>query len=105
LPDLLTGAGGQHLWMAGGIGLMTMAVMTRASLGHTGQPLTASRGTRLIYGALLVAILSRLAAALLPGQADLLLTLAGLAWGAWSGGHGKEREWNRGWTISPGRRT
>ena len=88
LPDLLTGAGGQHLWMAGGIGLMTMAVMTRASLGHTGQPLTANRGTRLIYGALLVAILSRLAAALLPGQADLLLKLAGLAWIAGFGGFG-----------------
>ncbi|MFP5511289.1 MAG: NnrS family protein, partial [Alphaproteobacteria bacterium] len=32
-------AGAQHFWMAGAIGLMTLAVMTRATLGHTGQAL------------------------------------------------------------------
>src|SRR5690606_35831248 len=29
-----------HAWTTGAVGLMTLAVMTRASLGHSGQPLT-----------------------------------------------------------------
>ncbi|HSG55968.1 MAG TPA: NnrS family protein, partial [Paracoccaceae bacterium] len=41
LPGAVGMAAAQHLWMAGAIGVMTMAVMTRASLGHTGRPLTA----------------------------------------------------------------
>jgi uncharacterized protein involved in response to NO len=31
---------GLHAWTAGALGLMTIAVMTRASLGHTGRPLS-----------------------------------------------------------------
>ncbi len=33
---------GIHAWTGGAIGSMTIAVMTRASLGHTGQALKAS---------------------------------------------------------------
>ena len=33
---------GVHAWMAGAAGIMTLAVMSRATLGHTGQRLTAS---------------------------------------------------------------
>ncbi len=54
-------AAGQHLWMAGAIGLMTLAIMTRASLGHTGRTLTASGGTTAIYLALIASVLARLA--------------------------------------------
>ena len=43
-----TGAG-VHAWMAGAAGVMTLAVMSRASLGHTGQQLTASVATQAIY--------------------------------------------------------
>jgi uncharacterized protein involved in response to NO len=43
-PDLGMAAA-QHLWMGGAAGLMTLAVMTRATLGHTGQALTAGPGT------------------------------------------------------------
>jgi uncharacterized protein involved in response to NO len=38
-----------HALTAGAIGTMTLAVMTRASLGHTGRPLTAGLGTAAIY--------------------------------------------------------
>ncbi|MBV0892359.1 NnrS family protein [Paracoccus sp. Z118] len=79
-PGILGAAGGQHLWMAGAIGLMTIAVMTRATLGHTGQPLTAGKGTAAIYLALLTAVLARLAAAVWVDQAPALYTLAGIAW-------------------------
>lgn len=86
LPDLLSAAAAQHLWMAGAIGVMTMAVMTRATLGHTGQELTAGRGTVALYLALLVAVASRLAAGAWEEQAVALHMLSGLAWiGAFSG--------------------
>jgi len=52
-------AGAQHLWMAGAIGAMTVAVMTRASLGHTGQALVANRATLAIYLCLFGAVLAR----------------------------------------------
>lgn len=79
-------AGAQHLWMAGAIGLMTLAVMTRATLGHTGQALTAGAGTVAIYVALIAAVLARVAAGLWPGLAGPLHTLAGLGWIAAFGG-------------------
>lgn len=34
---------GLHAWTAGALGGMTLIVMTRASLGHSGRPLTASK--------------------------------------------------------------
>src|SRR5512139_1391940 len=69
---------GLHAWTAGAIGLMTVAVMTRATLGHTGQPLQAGRATQAIYGLLLTAALVRVVAAFF-GLIDLL-EFAGAAW-------------------------
>lgn len=86
VPGLFGGASAQHLWMAGAVGLMTLAVMTRATLGHIGQELKAGRGTLALYLGLLTAILARLAAGLWPDQAPLLHILSGLAWIAAFGG-------------------
>jgi uncharacterized protein involved in response to NO len=79
-------AGAQHLWMAGAIGLMTLAMMTRATLGHTGQALTAGVGTVAIYAALILSVLARVAAGILPEISGLLHTVAGLGWIAAFGG-------------------
>jgi uncharacterized protein involved in response to NO len=79
-PGLISMAAAQHLWMGGAAGLMTLAVMTRATLGHTGQPLTAGPGTVLIYAALVVAVLARFAAGIWPAQASVLHMVAGTAW-------------------------
>jgi len=69
-----------HALTVGAIGTMTLAVMTRASLGHTGRPLVAGLGTTTIYALITAAALLRLAAAL-GGSAELpLLWLAGAAW-------------------------
>jgi uncharacterized protein involved in response to NO len=85
-PGHLGMAAAQHIWMAGAIGLMTLAVMTRATLGHTGRELTAGAGTTAIYLALVAAVLARLAAGIWPGQASLLHALSALAWiGAFGG--------------------
>jgi len=42
---------------------MTLAIMTRASLGHTGQELAAGPLTQAIYTAVLLAAFFRIAAA------------------------------------------
>jgi uncharacterized protein involved in response to NO len=70
----------QHLWMGGAIGLMTLAVMTRATLGHTGQALTAGRGTVLIYLAVLVAALLRVGAGICPTLASILYSASAFFW-------------------------
>jgi hypothetical protein len=53
--ELVPAGAGIHAWMAGGAGIMTLAVMSRATLGHTGQRLTASFTTQLIYAAIIAA--------------------------------------------------
>jgi uncharacterized protein involved in response to NO len=71
---------GLHAWAVGGIGGMTIAVMTRASLGHTGHALRAGRGTLFLYAAILLAALARIAAALAPQWSFVLLHVAAFAW-------------------------
>jgi uncharacterized protein involved in response to NO len=62
-PDVVTATGAVHAWSAGAIGLMTLAVMTRASLGHTGRPLTATPAIQVIYLAAGISAITRIAAA------------------------------------------
>ena len=69
-----------HVLTVGVIGNMTLAMMTRASRGHTGRSLTASRWTTLAYFALLLATVLRPFAELVPAHYHLLLELAGGAW-------------------------
>ncbi len=71
---------GVHALTAGAIGSMVLAVMTRASLGHTGRPLHAGAGTTLIYAAVLLAGGARIGAALFPQHYAPLLIGAGVAW-------------------------
>jgi uncharacterized protein involved in response to NO len=58
---------------------MTLAVMTRASLGHTGQPLIATVPILLIYAAALAAALFRIVAAFDVARGPLL-HLSATAW-------------------------
>ncbi len=78
LSSALPPSAGIHAWTAGAVGLMTLAVMTRASLGHTGQPLTASAGTQLIYACAFVAAFARIAAVF--DTTTVWLHVAVLAW-------------------------
>ena len=55
---------GLHAWMVGAAGMMTLAVMTRATLGHTGRELNASTATQLYT--------RWFSPLLLPGSARLL---------------------------------
>lgn len=78
--DGLPGGAGLHAWMAGAAGVMTLAVMSRASLGHTGQALHASKATLSIYGMVIIAALARIGAVLAPTYGMPLLHMAALAW-------------------------
>lgn len=80
LPDLIGLAAAQHVWMAGAIGLMTLAVMTRATLGHTGRDLRAGVGTTALYLALVGAVVIRLLAGVWPQSAMSFYTLSALLW-------------------------
>ena len=73
---------GIHAWTGGAFGVTILAVMSRASLGHTGRPLKASPVVQTFYAALVAAVLVRICAALHPAWADTLLPLAGILWSA-----------------------
>jgi uncharacterized protein involved in response to NO len=77
---------GLHAWMVGAAGTMTLAVMTRASLGHTGRELVARAGTQAIYASVVIAACARIAGALFPSWTFVLLHIAALAWVAAFGG-------------------
>ena len=86
---LLTGLNGFFAWLpaaaplhaltVGAIGTMTLAVMTRATLGHTGRALSAGTGTIAIY---LLVSLAAVLRVLSPLSTHMLLvtSLAGIAW-------------------------
>jgi len=78
-PDAVPGSAAVHAWTGGAILLMTLAVMTRASLGHSGMPLTAGWRISGIYLLAIASALSRIAAGFLPAW-DWLLHLAALCW-------------------------
>ena len=65
-PDVLDYSTAIHALTAGAIVTMTLAVMTRASLGHSGRPLTADRITQIIYLLAILGAIARLFAPLSP---------------------------------------
>jgi len=67
-----------HAWTAGAIGVMTLAVMTRASLGHSGRPLKSTRGVTMIYAFVVAAVLARMGAEIMDENTVLLYSSAAL---------------------------
>lgn len=63
---------GIHIFGIGAIGAMTLAVMARATLGHTGRELHAGAGTVMVFCAIVLAAPLRFAAALMPESTWLL---------------------------------
>lgn len=78
--DALPVTAALHALTAGAIGTMTLAVMTRASLGHTGQALTAGPGTTAIYVLITLAAVLRVLAGATASAYVLTLMAAGAAW-------------------------
>jgi uncharacterized protein involved in response to NO len=76
----LSASAGTHAWTVGAAGLMVLAIMSRASLGHTGRALVASRWVEAVYLLLIGAAVLRICAAVAPGAGGVLVLLAWLAW-------------------------
>ena len=73
----------QHALGAGAAGTMILAVMTRASLGHTGRPLIVGRETVAAYILLVFAVTTRVFGAVaLPISYQSIVLLAGGLWAA-----------------------
>ena len=59
LTPMVPPAAAIHALTVGAFGTMIVAVMTRATLGHTGRPLTAGLGTRAVFILVTIAALTR----------------------------------------------
>ena len=79
--DVLPTTAALHALTVGAIGA-TLAVMTRASLGHTGRPLVAGSGTQAIYALVTLAALLRVLSPLAGAQMMIILWAAGTLWTA-----------------------
>jgi uncharacterized protein involved in response to NO len=81
LTGVLPATDALHGLAIGAIGTMTLAVMSRATLGHTGRPLQAPGLVVAAYVLVSAAAILRLAAPLAPaGSALPLLVMSGAAW-------------------------
>jgi uncharacterized protein involved in response to NO len=82
---------GVHALTAGAVGVMTLAVMTRASRGHTGRALAADAATTAVYVLINLAAMARVAApfagVLQPGLLILSAALWSLAFGSFVAGY------------------
>lgn len=85
-PDVMAPHAAQHLWMAGAFGVMTLAMMSRSTLGHTGQALCAGAGTLSLYIAVTLSVGARVAAGVWPDLSMPLYTLSAVLWIAGFGG-------------------
>jgi uncharacterized protein involved in response to NO len=78
--EWLSPAAAIHVLTVGAIGTMTLAIMTRATLGHTGHRLVASPWTVVAYAALLAAAVTRPLAGIVPEYSEALYAIAGAGW-------------------------
>jgi len=69
-----------HAWTSGAMGVMTLAIMTRATRGHCGHPLTAPPATQFIYLMVVAAALLRLSEIIIPDAALMLRVASGGTW-------------------------
>ena len=79
-PAAVPFTAGIHALTAGATGVMTLAMMTRATRGHTGRPRVADRSTGLIYAAILLAAVVRVCAPFHAEWSPALLGVSAILW-------------------------
>ncbi len=79
-PQYLSGA--VHLVAVGGIGVLTIGMMTRTALGHTGRAIAAPAGMPLAFALMIAATLLRLLSVYWLALQDALIIAAGLCFAA-----------------------
>lgn len=80
IPAAVPFTAGIHALTAGAMGVMTLAMMTRATRGHTGRPRVADRGTVAIYAIILAAAVVRVCAPFHSEWTTALLALSAVLW-------------------------
>lgn len=78
--DLVSEVAAVHLLAIGGIGGMTLAMMSRATLGHSGRALVAPRPVALAYVLVPLAALSRFVGSAFPALYTPTVLAAGALW-------------------------
>lgn len=79
--DLISEISALHALSTGAIGTMVLAVMSRASLGHTGRPLLAPPPITLSYALVsLSALLRTFGIAIAPAHYNTVMLVSGLLW-------------------------
>jgi uncharacterized protein involved in response to NO len=78
--EFMPPTGALHALTVGAIGTMTLAVMTRASLGHTGRLLVAGPATKAIFVLVTSAAILRTLSPFAGNSMVIVLFLAGAAW-------------------------
>lgn len=80
VPEVVPFTAGVHALTAGAMGVETLAIMTRATRGHTGRPRVADRSTLAIYLLILSAAVVRVAAPFLVDWTAPLLAVSAVLW-------------------------
>lgn len=79
-PGVIPVIAGTHALTAGAFGVMTLAVMTRASRGHIGLPLIADGVTQVIFVIVNLGALLRVIAPLSPANNVVLIVASAILW-------------------------
>lgn len=79
-PATLSATAAMHALTAGAMGVMTLAVMSRATLGHSGRALSADAPTIVIYALVNIGAMLRVAAVFLPMPYTTAIALSSLIW-------------------------
>ena len=80
VPEMVPFTAGVHALTTGAMGVETLAIMTRASRGHTGRPWVADGATTAIYLLILAAAVVRVAAPFLVDWTLILLAVSAALW-------------------------
>lgn len=79
-PDVFSTSSAVHALTAGGVGTMTMAIMTRAILGHSGRRLSAGRATIAIYTLIVTGAFLRVFSEIIAIDYIFITAISGILW-------------------------
>ena len=82
LTDFVPYTSAIHALTVGAFSTMILAVMTRASLGHTGRALKATTGTTTVFILITIAAILRVYEPFLNEPSSLVIWISGIAWTA-----------------------
>jgi uncharacterized protein involved in response to NO len=80
VPEAVPFTAGIHALTTGAMGVETLAMMTRATRGHTGRPRVADRSTTAIYLLILAAAVVRVSAPFVAEWTVALLAVSAMLW-------------------------